>query len=336
MITYMNVHAALEQLRDQAAEKSIRGPRVMIAGPVDVGKSTLSRILVNYAARLERIPIFVDLDVGQGEISIPGSMGALIVQRPHDIETGYPQAIPLVYHFGHKAPGDNLSLYTKVISSLSQTINDRCSHNSNANVSGCIINTCGWIKDAGYKSLIHIASVFEVNIIIVIDQERLYTELRRDMPDFVKIIQLQKSGGVVNRTRQTRATSRDSRVRNYFYGIDKELSPHCFYVNFSEVSIYKIGAPELPASLLPLGMVMEQGETKLMPMVPSEALRYHVLSLCAGERGAEKSVYSPVSGFIVITEVDMERSRFMILSPAPAPLPGKILLDTDITFMDIK
>lgn len=51
MITYMNVHAALEQLRDQAAEKSIRGPRVMIAGPVDVGKSTLSRILVNYAAR---------------------------------------------------------------------------------------------------------------------------------------------------------------------------------------------------------------------------------------------------------------------------------------------
>jgi len=36
------------------------------------------------------------------------------------------------------------------------------------------------------------------------------------------------------------------------------------------------------------------------------------------------------------TEVDMERSRFMILSPAPAPLPGKILLDTDITFMDIK
>ena len=42
----------------------------------------------------------------------------------------------------------------------------------------------------------HIAGAFEVDIIIVLDQERLYTELKRDMPDFVKIIQLQKSGGV--------------------------------------------------------------------------------------------------------------------------------------------
>ena len=65
-----------------------------------------------------------------------------------------------------------------------------------ANVSGCVINTCGWIKAGGYKSLMHIAGAFEVDIIIVLDQERLYTELKRDMPDFVKIIQLQKSGGV--------------------------------------------------------------------------------------------------------------------------------------------
>ena len=65
-----------------------------------------------------------------------------------------------------------------------------------ANISGCIINTCGWIKGGGYKSLVHIAGAFEVDIIIVLDQERLFTELVRDMPEFVKIIQLQKSGGV--------------------------------------------------------------------------------------------------------------------------------------------
>ena len=29
-------------------------------------------------------------------------------------------------------------------------------------------------------------------------------------------------------------------------------------------------APELPDSLLPIGMVMKQGKTKLMPMVPSK------------------------------------------------------------------
>ena len=37
----------------------------MITGPVDVGKSTLCRILLNYAVRLGRRPIYCDLDIGQ-------------------------------------------------------------------------------------------------------------------------------------------------------------------------------------------------------------------------------------------------------------------------------
>ena len=51
MMTYVNIHAALEQLRNQATEQKGRGPRIMITGPTDVGKSTLCRILVNYAVR---------------------------------------------------------------------------------------------------------------------------------------------------------------------------------------------------------------------------------------------------------------------------------------------
>ena len=34
-------------------------------GPTDVGKSTVCRLLLNYAVRLGRKPIYVDLDVGQ-------------------------------------------------------------------------------------------------------------------------------------------------------------------------------------------------------------------------------------------------------------------------------
>lgn len=37
----------------------------MICGPVNVGKSTLTKILLNYAVRMGRRPVFVDLDVGQ-------------------------------------------------------------------------------------------------------------------------------------------------------------------------------------------------------------------------------------------------------------------------------
>ena len=34
-------------------------------GPTDVGKSTVCRLLLNYAVRLGRKPIYVDLDDGQ-------------------------------------------------------------------------------------------------------------------------------------------------------------------------------------------------------------------------------------------------------------------------------
>jgi ABC-type multidrug transport system fused ATPase/permease subunit len=39
--------------------------QVMVVGPTDVGKSTLCRLLLNYASRLDRACVYVDLDVGQ-------------------------------------------------------------------------------------------------------------------------------------------------------------------------------------------------------------------------------------------------------------------------------
>ncbi|CAB0017085.1 unnamed protein product, partial [Nesidiocoris tenuis] len=73
---YLNCHACLEQLRMKAENESDvkRGPITMIVGPSDVGKSTVCRILLNYAVRMGRTPVFVDLDVGQGAISIPGAI----------------------------------------------------------------------------------------------------------------------------------------------------------------------------------------------------------------------------------------------------------------------
>lgn len=70
---YLNTHAALEQLREHAEsivnqKEEAQGPVIMIVGPTDVGKSTLCRILCNYAVRQGRTPIFVDLDVGQASL----------------------------------------------------------------------------------------------------------------------------------------------------------------------------------------------------------------------------------------------------------------------------
>lgn len=170
---YLNCHAAMERMRETAEKDDIRGPITMVVGPCDVGKSTLCRILLNYAVRMGRRPIFVDLDVGQGHIAIPGTVGALLVERPSNVVEGFSQQAPLVFHFGHKTPQANVALYNLLVTRLAEVCTDRLQANKKAKASGIVINTCGWVKGEGYKLLTHAAQAFEVDAILVLDQERL-------------------------------------------------------------------------------------------------------------------------------------------------------------------
>lgn len=107
-----------------------RGPIVLVVGPADVGKSTLCRLLINYAVRLGRRPIFVDLDVGQGSISVPGTVGAMLIERPASIEEdGFVQQAPLAYFFGGKSPSTNIPLYNMVVSKLAEVVHERMESN---------------------------------------------------------------------------------------------------------------------------------------------------------------------------------------------------------------
>ena len=38
------------------------------------------------------------------------------------------------------------------------------------------MNTCGWIKGQGYEHLKHIAQSFEVDLVVVLEEEKLYTD----------------------------------------------------------------------------------------------------------------------------------------------------------------
>ena len=86
MDLYVKVHSALEAKRKESLATGGEGPRVIIVGPSDSGKSTLSRILLSYACREGHKPIFVDLDIGQGSAGVPGCVTAVPVERPIDPE----------------------------------------------------------------------------------------------------------------------------------------------------------------------------------------------------------------------------------------------------------
>ena len=126
MVQYANVHNVLQKARDKAAkseanagggvEKGKGGPRCMVAGPVDVGKSTLTKILANYAVRAGNTPLLVDLDIGQGMITVPGTVSTVLVEDVADIEVGaFPQENALSFFYGHASPSENIQHYKLVV-----------------------------------------------------------------------------------------------------------------------------------------------------------------------------------------------------------------------------
>ncbi|KAK2704060.1 hypothetical protein QYM36_017634 [Artemia franciscana] len=302
MVIYLNTHAVLEQLRRKAEAEEGRGPIVMVVGPADVGKSTLCRMMLNWGVRMGRKPLFVDLDVGQGNISIPGTIGAVMVERPAMPGDGYNLNAPLVYHYGHISPEKNLELLKIVTSKLASFVLQKFETNKRVAHSGMIINTCGWVKGDGYKLLTHAASAFEVDLIVVLDQERLYNELIRDMPNFVKVVFQPKSGGV----------------------------------NFDDIKVFKIGAPKVSAALLPEGMMPDENSmTRIVPVSPGPDLLHHIMAMSYAESTEEDLLTTNVLGFVCVLNVDTEKQKLTLLSPHPAPLPRNIFLISDVQYMEI-
>ena len=77
---------------------------MIVVGPTDSGKSSISKTLLGWAVRQNRKPVFVDLDLGQNSLTIPGAIAATIVSKPVDPVECIPLTDHLVYFYGHVTP----------------------------------------------------------------------------------------------------------------------------------------------------------------------------------------------------------------------------------------
>ncbi|CEF65989.1 Polyribonucleotide 5'-hydroxyl-kinase Clp1 [Strongyloides ratti] len=346
MRSYLQIHTYLEKQREKAYQnlkskrqklgKQKRGPRLLIAGSMDVGKSTIARILCNYAVRSCRTPIYVDIDVGQGSISVPGTVGALFLEKTADVITGYDTKSSLTLHYGYSTPSANFDLYLSCLKTLADYVHKKSMSTDEINASGIIINTCGWVDKQGYESLTKAAEEFEVDTVVIIEHERLYHSLKKDLPSLVTVHKVSKSSGIEPRTRDMRAAARTNAIHNYFYGdYTHKLCPHSFPLTFDSVIVAKIGAEALPDSCLPFGMKLENCKTKVVKMNITPDIKDHLLAVMPPGSILDQSLLTtPCVGYVVITNVDMDNKVIHVLSPQPSPLPCNILLFSDVTFID--
>lgn len=71
-------------------------------------------------------------------------------------------------------------------------------------------------------------------------------------------------------------------------------------MKFGEVKIFKIGAPALPDSCLPLGMKAEDHLTKLVPVAPNPGILHNLLAVSFAENEDDDVIQKHVAGFVCV------------------------------------
>lgn len=173
MTSYVNLHLALEKYRDDASAQGRDGPRVLVLGPENAGKTSLVKLLSAYATRAGRQPVAVNLDTKESMLSIPGSLSATTFSSIIDVEEGWgssptngptqvPVKLPLVYYLGLANPEDNTSVYKPIMTRLALSVMNRLQDDKEAKVTGSIIDTPGVISQGkgGYEVIQHSVSEF--------------------------------------------------------------------------------------------------------------------------------------------------------------------------------
>jgi len=318
-ISYVNTHAQLEVMRDEALQAAMNfsedkndseiksGPRVLVAGAADSGKTSVTKILAAYAAKLSRAPILVDLDASNNLLSVPGCISAAPITADalsvtHWIDSS--KIAPLVYWYGTSDVMQNTELFTSLVTKLSQSIDARMKQDIDNRTSGCIVNTTGsLIEGAGYELLLEIISLLSIDVILITGHDRLHsmlkshykTKLQSESSGYhgPKIIKLPRSGGVVSRNDQYRRIVRSSAIRKYFYGdlvaiktpvsaqqpqknnaplttCTFQFSPAHVEIDFSEISVYKTSKVSLSKNLLTIAGTQLSSKVQLDPVNHSD------------------------------------------------------------------
>jgi polyribonucleotide 5'-hydroxyl-kinase len=257
-IAVVNTHAQLEALRDQAAIQKTQGPRVLIVGPKESGKTSLAKILIAYAVKLGRTPILVDLDPADNCMTIPGTISACVMDADSiTLETYATTGIPIVGGGGsepnasppqqtahpivlwHASTHIVPELFREQVTAIGNKIDRRLNIHTNTQTgdtedwtkySGCIVNTNGWIQDEGFQLLLHTVQALQISVVLVVGHDRLYsmmksaiekkntTQQQQQPKNSIKVIKVPRSGGVVSRGDSYILQCRSRSIKRYFYG----------------------------------------------------------------------------------------------------------------------
>lgn len=181
MFQYVNTHFALEKLRKEAKQRGGDGPRVLVVGPNNAGKTSLVKMLTAYAQRQGGQPMVINTDSREAMLSIPGTLTATPFASIIDVEQGWgssptstsspvPVKLPLCYYYGLQSPEDNAKLFKPIVSRLALAVASRLADDPEIRQTGMIIDTPGVLSQGkeGYELISHTVTEFQGELCILV------------------------------------------------------------------------------------------------------------------------------------------------------------------------
>lgn len=262
-------------------------PRVLVIGPQDSGKTSLCKVLVSYDSKRGKTPIFVNLDPLESVFCAPGALSVSAISDILDVEQGWggsPITGPSIFHpkqplirfFGLDNPMKNHKYFNEIVHLLASAMEKRLKDDPRAKESGIYIDTPSALissenKELGYSMIQHIVNEFSINVLLVVGNEKLYSDMKKifgtmvninrapsnnnktpnqkSAPSSVTVVKVPKSGGVVDRDADFLVSVQSQLINEYFYGTSKQsLSPYTVTVDYSILNIYRIAEDKLSES----------------------------------------------------------------------------------------
>lgn len=221
----LNLHFALQELRAAAAAGGSNhnnnntngggapGPRVMICGEKDSGKTTVARTLAALATRAGGQPLVGSVDPREGMLALPGTVSAAVFGTVMDVEdpaagfgvsgtpssgpSAVPVKLPMVYYVGRERVDEDVPLWRDLVGKLGSAVRDKFAADEVVREAGLLLDTpAASVAKGDLEVLTHVVNEFAggllgagrtagwqltvtVNIVVVLGSVDLHAELQR-------------------------------------------------------------------------------------------------------------------------------------------------------------
>ncbi|RNF14038.1 putative pre-mRNA cleavage complex II Clp1 protein [Trypanosoma conorhini] len=313
-----DLHAVLDLARTEAImgndvsrdthDEGLRGPRVLVIGNQNTGKSSLCRALANLATTDGKFCVaLVDADVGQQGIACSGSIATAFIEHYIPVDDGFNTMMPLAFFFGDKSVNaSSRKRYLDICASTAQAIASVCISKPQYAVGGIIVNTMGWTTGIGRDVLFELVSVFSITHVVVCgSEEDLAEEVRKAVVGrSITLLRYPRQPHLFERGPSQLSESRVTQLVTYFKGtLRTPLSPYRGVAFVKDVQF-------LNALTLEVISWQEVAPLSLAAVSWSDSL--------------ESVDEANIAGFIVLLEIG--KKFFSFLSPASGSLPKPFLL----------